>query len=148
MIMIRKNQGLAIIEFTILLPIFLLIMFSIAELGRAFYTYNELDKLSRDSARYLSSEINKGTTNNYSLTDIDILSATNLAIYGSINGGTETVIPNLALSHVQITLTDNYINVVITYPYQPVLSVIPNFFSGDEFDLNFSLTSSYSMRVL
>ncbi|MGF1682436.1 TadE/TadG family type IV pilus assembly protein [Photobacterium minamisatsumaniensis] len=142
-----KSQGVAIVEFTILLPIFLLLLFSIAELGRAFYTYSELDKISRDSARYLSNELNKGSTDSYILTSLDITSAKNLAIYGSINGGVDTAVPSLNSSHIQITLIDNYIKVEITYPYQPVLNAIPNFF-GDDIDLNFNLTSSYSMRVL
>lgn len=145
---ISRHQGVAIVEFTILLPFFLLLLFTIAEMGRAFYTYAELEKLSRDSARFLSGELVKGSTGLYYLSDADASLAKNLAVYGSVNGGTTSYLPGLDTSQMQVSLTGNYVKVEIAYPYQPVLTVIPGFFMTDDIDLNITLTSSYSMRVL
>lgn len=39
-------------EFAILLPLLLFIVFGITEFGRALYTYNTLVKATRDAARY------------------------------------------------------------------------------------------------
>ena len=143
----QSNQnGLAIVEFTILLPLFLFMLFSILELGRAFYTYTELAKLSRDSARYLSGEVAKGSANPTLITE-DVTKAKNLAIYGVIGGGTDTLIKNLDASHINVTLVGNNIKVEINYPYQPVLNFIPGIFNNN-IDVGFTLTSSYSMRVL
>lgn len=43
-------------EFAILLPILLLIVFGITEFGRALYSYNTLVKATRDAARYVMAQ--------------------------------------------------------------------------------------------
>lgn len=144
----QRQQGIAIVEFTIVLPFLLFLFLSLCEIGRAIYTYTEIEKVSRDSARYLSGEIIKGTSGNYALTTENIVYAKNLAVYGSINGGSNPVIDNLQASHVNISLVDNYIKVEIAYPYQPVIGDIPALVGGDAINMHFKLVSSYSMRVL
>lgn len=49
-----RQRGVAAIEFAILVPVMLLIVFGITEFGRAFYQYNSLTKSVRDGVRYLS----------------------------------------------------------------------------------------------
>lgn len=51
-----KQRGIAAIEFAILVPVMLLIVFGITEFGRAFYQYNTLAKSARDGVRYLSTQ--------------------------------------------------------------------------------------------
>lgn len=143
----RREKGLAIVEFTILLPIFLFLLFTILELGRAFYTYTELEKSARSSARYLTSEAS-GTSGTYTLSETNIDSAKKIAMYGSVYGSGTPLISNLTSSHIDISLTGDDVKVEINYPYQPFLSVIPGFLTGNDVDMNFTLTSSYSMRVL
>ncbi|MDP1653416.1 MAG: TadE/TadG family type IV pilus assembly protein [Rhodocyclaceae bacterium] len=46
------QRGVAAVEFAILLPVLLLIVFGITEFGRALYSYNTLVKSVRDAARY------------------------------------------------------------------------------------------------
>jgi Flp pilus assembly protein TadG len=145
---IRFQQGLAMVEFTIILPVLLILLLSILELGRAFYQYSELEKLSRDSTRYLANVIASGTTGVYSLTDSQVTQASNLIVYGTISVGNDSLLPSLTTNHVSVTLDNNYVQVEVAYPFQPVLSVLPNFFSGDDTSLNFTMTSSYTMRVL
>lgn len=48
------QQGVAAIEFAIVLPIFLMIAFGIVELGRAMYEYDSLVNNVRAAARYLT----------------------------------------------------------------------------------------------
>jgi Flp pilus assembly protein TadG len=50
----HKQNGVAAVEFAILLVPLLLMVFGITELGRAFYQYNTLDKATRAAARYKS----------------------------------------------------------------------------------------------
>lgn len=47
-----QQKGVAAVEFAILLPLLLLIVFGITEFGRALYAYNTLVKATRDAARY------------------------------------------------------------------------------------------------
>lgn len=50
----KKQGGVVAVEFAILLIPMVLIVFGITELGRAFYQYNTLVKVTRDAARYKS----------------------------------------------------------------------------------------------
>ncbi len=145
---VSSVHGLAMVEFTILLPIFLVILLSTMELGRAFYTYTELEKLTRDSVRYISSTIITGDTGTISLTQDHIDKTSNLIVYGNIEGGDKSLLPALTTDQVSVTLIDNHIQVEIIYPYQPVLAEIPDFFNNGAISLNFNMTSSYIMRVL
>lgn len=47
-------RGVAAVEFALLLPLLVAMVFGTTELGRAIYTYNTLAKTVRDAARHLS----------------------------------------------------------------------------------------------
>ena len=47
----RAQRGIAAIEMAITLPVLLLLLVGTAELGRAFYQYNELTKLLDDVSK-------------------------------------------------------------------------------------------------
>lgn len=142
------SKGLAMVEFTLLLPLLLFLLMTTMELGRAFYTYTELEKLSRDSARYLSNKLIEDDSGSYSLSDDLKAKTSNLAVYGTTAGGTESLLPSLNTSHVNVDIIDGRIQVEIIYPFQPVVSQIPKWFTSGSIDLNFNMTSSYTMRVL
>ena len=59
---LNKQYGLAMVEMVIVSPLLLLLIFGVAEMGRAFYQYNTLTKSVRDGARYLSGEAILGST--------------------------------------------------------------------------------------
>lgn len=52
----RHMQGVAAVEFGILLIPLVMLAFGITEFGRAIYSYNSLAKSVRDAARYLTSK--------------------------------------------------------------------------------------------
>jgi hypothetical protein len=49
-----KERGAAIIEFALILPLLLILIFITTEFGRALYEYNIITKSVRDAVRYLS----------------------------------------------------------------------------------------------
>ena len=51
---IKKQQGLAAVEFAIVVPVMLFLMLATAEFGRVFYQYNTLTKAVQAGARYAS----------------------------------------------------------------------------------------------
>src|SRR5512139_4137623 len=51
---IKRQCGVAAVEFAILIIPLMLMLFGLAEYGRAIYQYNTLIKATRDAARYLS----------------------------------------------------------------------------------------------
>ena len=50
--MINKKRGQSLTEFAIILPIFLLIVFGIFDVGRAIFYYSGIHNAAREGARY------------------------------------------------------------------------------------------------
>lgn len=88
----RRQRGVAIVEFALILPMLLVMTFITTEFGRALYQYNTLVKSVRDAARYLSVQTpNDATT---------MLRARNLVVYGDPRGIGSPVVPGLTLGNV------------------------------------------------
>ena len=51
----QRQQGLAMVEFTLVLPVLLLLMLAFGEFGRMLYQYNVLLQASRDAGRFVAS---------------------------------------------------------------------------------------------
>ena len=76
--MTRKQNGTAMVEFALVLPLLLLLTFMTTEYSRALYQYNVLTKSVRDAVRYLSTQT-PGDTTKYA-------TAKNLVVYGNPAG--------------------------------------------------------------
>ena len=48
----RTGRGQALVEFALVIPIFLLLIFGLVDLGRAVFANNSLAEAARDGARY------------------------------------------------------------------------------------------------
>ncbi|HYD77927.1 TadE family protein [Ramlibacter sp.] len=88
----RRQSGVAIVEFALILPMLLVLTFITTEFGRALHQYNTIVKSVRDAARYLSIQTPGDTT--------AMLRARNLVVYGDPGGSGTPIVPGLALSHV------------------------------------------------
>lgn len=80
-------------EFAILLPVLLLIVFGITEFGRALYSYNTIAKATRDAARYVMIQQPGGGADAV---------ATCLAVYGNTGCNGNPLAPGLTLAMVSI----------------------------------------------
>lgn len=52
----RAQQGVALVEFTLVLPVLLLLLLAFGEFGRMLYQYNVLLQASRDADRFVASQ--------------------------------------------------------------------------------------------
>ena len=86
-----RQSGVAAIEFALVLPLLLMLMFLATEFGRALYHYNVIVKSTRDAVRYLSIQT-PGT---------HTAEAANLIVYGNVAGTGSSQLPDLSLSQVQ-----------------------------------------------
>src|SRR5688500_11611226 len=86
----RRQHGVALVEFALILPLLLLLTFITTEFGRAMYQYNTLAKSVRDSARYLSMQT-PGTK---------MTEARNLVVYGNTAGTGTPLALGLTMAHV------------------------------------------------
>jgi Flp pilus assembly protein TadG len=73
----RRQGGVALVEFALILPFLLLLSITAVELGRAIWQYDALTKSVRDAARYLSLQTPGDATR--------MTRARNLVVYGNIS---------------------------------------------------------------
>lgn len=123
--------GLAIVEFTIVLPVLLILLLACGELGRVMLQYNALTKSVRDGGRYLAETARNGAgVIDISAGDQDI--AENLIVYGSPVAGDSALLPDLDADDITITEVDSdHISITAAYAYQPLFGVIPTFGLGE-----------------
>lgn len=86
----HQQNGVALVEFALVLPLLLVMTFITTELGRAMYQYNTITKSLRDGARYLSVHA-PGT---------HLTEARNLIVYGNVAGTGAPLTVGLTLARV------------------------------------------------
>jgi hypothetical protein len=79
----KRQRGVAIVEYVVVLPICLLLILGTAEFGRALLQYNVLTQSVQDGARYLSSRALLGTTGVVEITPELEDEVRNLVVYGN-----------------------------------------------------------------
>ena len=146
----RLQHGVAIVEFTIVLPVLLLLLFGVTELGRAIVRYNTLTKATQDGARYAAAFALRGTT---TVVNVDAQLRTevrNVVIYGNQAGTGTPVLADLLPAQIEVVdAGGDQVRVDVSYPYQPVFgAVLPNFGLGSSISTSFVMQASVSMRAL
>jgi Flp pilus assembly protein TadG len=87
-------RGVAAVELAITMVPLLALTFGVTEYGRAIYTYNTIDKAARDGVRFLTAPP-PGTA------DVNA-AASNLVVYGNVDGTGSPLAPGLQTSMVSI----------------------------------------------
>jgi len=118
-----RQNGVALVEFALVLPLLLVLSFIVTEYSRALYQYNTITKSVRDSARYLSIQT-PGTKKT---------EAKNLVVYGSLSNTNAPLAIGLNLSQVpdptwQLAGTSPVINTVTVkvtgYTFRPLFASV------------------------
>ena len=118
-----KQKGSATVEFAMLLPLLLLLVFTVSEFGVMFYRFNALTKSVDIAARYLT-DVSVNKTN----TATDKTNAQNLAVYGSITART-AILPDITVANIAITNPDTqHVQVIATYNANLILGGTLNAF--------------------
>ncbi|WP_375057911.1 TadE family protein [Zobellella sp. DQSA1] len=151
--LITRQRGLAAVEATIVMPIMLLLVLAIGEFGRMLYQYNTLTQAVRAGARTVSASDNSGT---FELTAEMEQKVRNLILYGQEVVGTAPVLPGLAAGDITFVGPfevpaidgDPYIQIRVSYSWQPMFGLGFNTFFGETLSLDFPLQTSMTMRVL
>ena len=114
-----KQNGVAMVEFALILPLLLLLTFITTEFGRAMYQYNTITKSVRDGARYLS------TKTPYTKQ----IEARNLIIYGNLTGTGSPLVLGLTVSNVPLPQNITW----QTTGFNPVINTVTVTVSGYKF---------------
>lgn len=118
---INRRKGSAIVEFALILPLFLLVLYGMTEFGRAWFTMHIVTNASREGAR---KAVIQGKTN------ADVINTINnyLSSSGMNTADASIVIKvnNDATVNVSTATTDANISVTVSYNFQVLTgSIIP-----------------------
>jgi Flp pilus assembly protein TadG len=150
----QRQQGLAMVEFTLVLPVLLLLLLAFGEFGRMLYQYNVLLQASRDADRFVASQAWNSTLGQVALSNTLLTQTKNVAVYGvPANTGT-AVVSGLTTGNVVVAAEGTeHVRVTITYTFCPVIGggncggSIPGFF-GNQIALSIPLVATTVMRAL
>ena len=144
------QRGTAIIEFTIALPVLLLLLAATAEIGRMLSQYDTLNKGVRDGARYLAANALLGTTGVVSINSTVQTATVNLVVTGNSAGTGTALLPNLTAGNVTVaSLANGYVSVSAAYTYVPMLGAqIPTFGLTAPINTSVTLNAAVVMRPL
>ena len=145
----QAARGIAIVEFTVMLPVLLLLLLGTAELGRALYEYNTLTKAVRDGARYLAENAEAGSTGVIDITPATATTTRNLVVYGAPATGARSLLRGFGTADVSVTEVDaNHVRVAASYAYAPLFLAIPTFGNGGDIAVPVTFQAACTMRVL
>ena len=113
---LRDERGTQLVELAIVAPVAVLLLASVAEFGRFFYTYTTLSKATRAGARYLVSQP-PGTKDS---------AGRNLVVYGSTADGARPVVDRLGAANVTViynAAAETTTVKIENYKYEPIFDL-------------------------
>ena len=151
----KSQRGVALVEFTLVAPLLLLLLLAFGEFGRMLYQYNVLLQASRDAGRFVASQAWNGTLGTVNVSNAQLQTQTkNVAVYGVPTATGSAVVSGLTTANVQVAAVGtDHVRVTISYTFCPVIGAssctgsIPGFF-GNALPLGFQLVATTVMRAL
>jgi Flp pilus assembly protein TadG len=146
----HRQRGVATTEFAIVVPVLLLLLFGVTEIGRVLVRYNALTKAVQDGARYAASYALLGTTGAVNVDAQLQTQVRNVVVYGNTAGTGTPVLAGLQPAQIQVVdAGGDEVRVEAAYPYLPLFgSALPNFGLGSSISTGFVMQASVSMRAL
>lgn len=147
-----KQNGLAVVEATLVLPLLLLLVMAIGEFGRLLYQYNTLTRAVRSGAQL---EVDANNIFDPVAKANREQRITNLILYGSITTGSKPRLPGMTSNDISFSYMQNpaasgdwYYQINVSYDWQPVFGDSFNTFFGNVLSLTFPLNTSMTVREL
>jgi Flp pilus assembly protein TadG len=150
MIARRRQDGLAIVEFAVSVPVLLFLMVATADIVRAFTQYSTLSNGVRDGTFYLARHSILGTSGVVNVSNATIDATRRLVMYGNIGGSGSLRVPGLATGQIAVTNAGGgNVRVVVTYPYQSLFGgTIQTFGIGSNISMVFNMVVSNTTRAI
>ncbi|WP_028768882.1 TadE/TadG family type IV pilus assembly protein [Shewanella fidelis] len=153
----KQQQGIAVIEFTLVLPILVLIIFTTVELGRLLFQYSELTRMARSGGRFIANTAIVNTTGTLpsTLSDANCDFCISKMKRVLLAGDTVNSASNLSgLTAADITVVEypadsGVLVVSVSYDWTPLFSdKLQTFSFAEDIDISFNLNASYAVTAL
>jgi hypothetical protein len=144
---LRRQDGTQLVELAIALPVMLMLLGSVAEFGRFFYTYTTLTSAVRAGARHASKwERNASWT---------FPETSNMVVYGDFSDTSHgPILPGLTTGNVVVQANGPSVNnidsvtvKIVNYQYQPLFD-IGKLVGVPALSLNVNMNASATMHQL
>jgi len=136
----NTQAGIAAIEFILVLPVLLILMVSLSEIGSIFIKYNTLNKLTQSGCRYAVIHI-YGTATTNQIADINKIK--NVILHGNDLGSGAVKLDSLTADNIMIEHVDHFVTVTVSYDYIPFIERIPFF----DIPLTLTISATSMMRT-
>ena len=136
----QYQQGIAAVEFILVLPVLLILMVALSEVGSLFVQYNTLNKLVQNASRYAVTNIYGTATTDQIAPIADIK---NIVLYGDDSGNGTSALDTLTADDITVSHNNNFVTVTASYDYVPFIEEIPVF----EIPLTITISASSMMRT-
>lgn len=146
----KRQCGVAMLEFTIVLPVMLLMILGVSEIGRALVRYNTLTKAVQDGVRHAAAYALLGSTGIVNIDAQLINEVRNIVVYGNPVGAGSPILEGLAPAQIELTsVGSGEVRVTASYPYQPLIGPgLPTFGLGATNSIAFNMQAAVTMRAL
>ncbi|ENM5798108.1 pilus assembly protein [Vibrio mimicus] len=135
----NKQQGFAAIEMVVTLPVVLILLVGMLEVGHMFTQYNTLAKGVQNGARFAVNEVYGTISYDQIANEADIK---NMVLHGQVAGGSYTILENLTADDITVTHSNGLVTVTASYVYVPTFTKIPY----TDTNLGITFTASSVMR--
>jgi Flp pilus assembly protein TadG len=135
----RRSRGQALVEFALIFPVFILLLFGILDLGRAIYAYNTVGQAAREGARVAivnqietspdcsqDRPIQNPLTPHWSIKACAAKSAVSLGVQPGDVSVSYAAPPGVSLSCSPTVAVGCIVSVTVDYTYNAITPVIGN----------------------
>ena len=146
----NRQRGVAMVEFTIVLPVMLLMILGVSEIGTALVRYNTLTKALHEGVRHAAAYAVLGSTGIVNINAQLINEVRNIVVYGNPLGNGSPILAGLTPAQIELTsVSSKEIRVSASYPYQPLIGPrLPSFGLGATDTFAFTMQAAITMRAL
>ncbi|MGL4827663.1 MAG: TadE/TadG family type IV pilus assembly protein [Vibrio sp.] len=135
----QYQQGFAAVEMIATLPVILILLVGMLEIGHMYTQYNTLAKAVQNGARFAVNNVYGTISYDQIANEAEIK---NMVLHGQVSGGSYTILNNLTVDDITVTHSGGWVTVTASYQYIPTFSKLP--FTDTE--LGFTFNASSVMR--
>lgn len=115
----KSQKGTAIVEFALILPLFLMLLFGLVDFGRLFHAYLTIDHAGREGARAASVQSEDGIVQSSIMNAVTGLNTDNLTVQVSPEG--EANRPSGSEVHVTLTYQVGFVTPFVSALADPII---------------------------